>query len=217
ATALDESVLPAQRISSMVASRAALRTALARLPEKYRAPLILRDLEQLPVAEVAARLDLPEGTVKAQLSRGRAKLEKILGALDWCSGSDGTRWATTRRGLLRHGAPRTRPASGRRGGAQGARGEPRPEPGHARALHRRGPCPAPRPQPACRGRPRHRRAARQPAVPGPRARGSRHPRSAGGVAAGTGMDRLAAGPPRRGQVARGGARRRAPRAARAPG
>src|SRR5699024_5991295 len=30
ATALDESVLPAQRISSMVASRAALRTALAR-------------------------------------------------------------------------------------------------------------------------------------------------------------------------------------------
>src|SRR5699024_4621682 len=80
-TALDESVLPAQRISSMVASRAALRTALARLPEKYRAPLILRDLEQLPVAEVAARLDLPEGTVKAQLSRGRAKLEKILGAL----------------------------------------------------------------------------------------------------------------------------------------
>src|SRR5699024_1258652 len=91
------------------------------------------------------------------------------------------------------------------------------EPGHARALHRRGPCPAPRPQPACRGRPRHRRAARQPAVPGPRARGSRHPRSAGGVAAGTGMDRFAAGPPRRGQVARGGARRRAPRAARAPG
>lgn len=82
ATSLDESVLPAQRISSMVASRAALRTALAQLPEKYRAPLILRDLEQLPVAEVAARLDLPEGTVKAQLSRGRAKLEKILGGLD---------------------------------------------------------------------------------------------------------------------------------------
>ena len=59
-----------------------MRTALAQLPEKYQAPLILRDLEQLPVAEVAARLDLPEGTVKAQLSRGRARLEKILGALD---------------------------------------------------------------------------------------------------------------------------------------
>ncbi|SLM96093.1 RNA polymerase sigma-70 factor, ECF subfamily [Brachybacterium faecium] len=79
---LDEAALPAQRISSMVASRAAIRTAVAQLPEKYQAPLILRDLEQLPVAEIAARLDLPEGTVKAQISRGRAKLEKILGAID---------------------------------------------------------------------------------------------------------------------------------------
>ena len=79
---LDEAALPAQRISSMVASRAAIRTAVAQLPEKYQAPLILCDLEQLPVAEIAARLDLPEGTVKAQISRGRAKLEKILGAID---------------------------------------------------------------------------------------------------------------------------------------
>jgi RNA polymerase sigma-70 factor (ECF subfamily) len=79
---LDEAALPPQRFSSMVASRAALRTALAQLPEKYQAPLILRDLEQLPVAEIAARLELPEGTVKAQISRGRAKLEKLLGALD---------------------------------------------------------------------------------------------------------------------------------------
>ncbi|MGP9538076.1 RNA polymerase sigma factor [Brachybacterium sp. AOP43-C2-M15] len=81
-TTLDEAALPAQRISSMVASRAAIRTAVAQLPEKYQAPLILRDLEQLPVAEIAARLDLPEGTVKAQISRGRAKLETILGAVN---------------------------------------------------------------------------------------------------------------------------------------
>ena len=82
ATALEETDLPAQRFSSMVASRTALRAALAELPEKYQAPLILRDLEQLPVAEIAARLDLPEGTVKAQISRGRAKLETILGAIE---------------------------------------------------------------------------------------------------------------------------------------
>ena len=80
-TTLDEAALPVQRISSMVASRATIRTAIAQLPEKYQAPLILRDLEQLPVAEIAARLDLPEGTVKAQISRGRAKLEAILGEL----------------------------------------------------------------------------------------------------------------------------------------
>ena len=78
---LDETVLPSQRISSMVASRATIRTAVAQLPEKYQAPLILRDLEQLPVGEIATRLDLPEGTVKAQISRGRGKLEKILGEL----------------------------------------------------------------------------------------------------------------------------------------
>ena len=54
---------------------------MAQLPEKYQAPLILRDLEQLPVGEIATRLDLPEGTVKAQISRGRGKLEKILGEL----------------------------------------------------------------------------------------------------------------------------------------
>ena len=53
ATALEETDLPAQRFSSMVASRTALRAALAELPEKYQAPLILRDLEQLPVAEIA--------------------------------------------------------------------------------------------------------------------------------------------------------------------
>ena len=55
---------------------------MAQLPEKYRAPLVLRDLEELPVADIAERLDLPEGTVKAQISRGREKLEKILGAID---------------------------------------------------------------------------------------------------------------------------------------
>lgn len=80
--ALDEAALPPQRFSSMVASRAALRTAVAQLPEKYQAPLILRDLEQLPVAEIASRLELPEGTVKAQISRGRSKLEALLGALE---------------------------------------------------------------------------------------------------------------------------------------
>ncbi|GAA4520488.1 sigma-70 family RNA polymerase sigma factor [Brachybacterium paraconglomeratum] len=80
-SALDEAELPSQRISSMVASRATLRTALAQLPEKYQAPLILRDLEQLPVAEIATRLDLPEGTVKAQISRGRTKLQQLLGEL----------------------------------------------------------------------------------------------------------------------------------------
>lgn len=77
--ALDEAQLPAQRFSSRVASRAAIRTAISQLPEKYQAPLMLKEIEQLPVADVAARLNLSEGTVKAQLSRGRARLKQILG------------------------------------------------------------------------------------------------------------------------------------------
>lgn len=79
---LDEPVVPVLRFSSMIASRAAIRDAVAQLPEKYRAPLVLRDLEELPIADIAARLDLPEGTVKSQISRGRAKLEQLLGAID---------------------------------------------------------------------------------------------------------------------------------------
>lgn len=82
AVPLEDPVLPTLRFSSTVASRAAIRDAVAQLPEKYRAPLVLRDLEELPVADIAERLDLPEGTVKAQISRGREKLEKILVAID---------------------------------------------------------------------------------------------------------------------------------------
>ena len=35
-----------------------------------------------PYGDTGSRLGLPEGTVKAQISRGRSKLEKLLGALD---------------------------------------------------------------------------------------------------------------------------------------
>jgi RNA polymerase sigma factor (sigma-70 family) len=51
---------------------------VARLPEAYRAPVVLRHVVGLSYAEVATALDCPPGTVKAQVSRGLALLRKEL-------------------------------------------------------------------------------------------------------------------------------------------
>ena len=52
--------------------------ALERLPEEYRAPIVLLHLEERKVSEIALTLGIPEGTVKTRLARGRARLKKIL-------------------------------------------------------------------------------------------------------------------------------------------
>src|SRR5262249_27112191 len=51
---------------------------LNRLPERYRAPLILCYLEGLTHEQAAARLIWPVGTVKSRLSRGRDRLRDRL-------------------------------------------------------------------------------------------------------------------------------------------
>lgn len=56
----------------------ALVAALRRLPFEQREALVLHHLADLPVAEVAAQVGVPEGTVKARLSRGRAALAALL-------------------------------------------------------------------------------------------------------------------------------------------
>ena len=53
-------------------------SAVLSLPPKYRAVIHLHYFEGLSVAEIAADLNLPEGTVKSQLSRGRALLRDML-------------------------------------------------------------------------------------------------------------------------------------------
>lgn len=55
-----------------------LRRALARLPLEQRQALVLHHLVGLDVRSVAAELDVPVGTVKARLSRGRAALAPLL-------------------------------------------------------------------------------------------------------------------------------------------
>ena len=54
-----------------------LADLLAVLPPEQRAAVVLRHVVDLPVAEVAAILGRPEGTVKAQISRGLRRLREL--------------------------------------------------------------------------------------------------------------------------------------------
>jgi len=55
-----------------------LRQAIDRLPEKYRRVIYLRHVEERSYEEIAARLKLPIGTVKAHIFRAREILYKEL-------------------------------------------------------------------------------------------------------------------------------------------
>jgi RNA polymerase sigma-70 factor, ECF subfamily len=59
--------------------RKAVAKAITTLPEKYRAPLVLRDVEGKAYEQIAQILQTNEGTVKSRISRARALLrEKLL-------------------------------------------------------------------------------------------------------------------------------------------
>jgi RNA polymerase sigma-70 factor (ECF subfamily) len=52
--------------------------ALAAVQEEFRAALVLHDVQDVSVQEVAAILDVPVGTVKSRLHRGRIALARAL-------------------------------------------------------------------------------------------------------------------------------------------
>lgn len=62
-----------------VVDRIDIDDALARLPEEFRVVVVLRDVSDLDYAEIAATLDIPIGTVRSRISRGRAALALMLG------------------------------------------------------------------------------------------------------------------------------------------
>jgi RNA polymerase sigma factor (sigma-70 family) len=51
---------------------------LARLPARYRAPVVLCELEGLSRHEAARRLGIPEGTLSSRLARAKAQLRERL-------------------------------------------------------------------------------------------------------------------------------------------
>jgi RNA polymerase sigma-70 factor (ECF subfamily) len=55
-----------------------VQAALTRLSPELREAVILRDLQQLEYAEIRQVLEVPEGTVKSRINRGRIELARIL-------------------------------------------------------------------------------------------------------------------------------------------
>ena len=55
-----------------------VRCAVEAIPEPFREAVVLRDLEELPYAEIAEVTGVPIGTVMSRLARGRAMLAREL-------------------------------------------------------------------------------------------------------------------------------------------
>ncbi len=66
-------------IDEAVADRLDIDAALGRLSPEHRAAVALRDVVGLDYAEIARVLDIPPGTVRSRIARGRAALADQLG------------------------------------------------------------------------------------------------------------------------------------------
>jgi RNA polymerase sigma-70 factor (ECF subfamily) len=60
--------------------RRAVATAIEELPEIYRVPVVLRDIEGLTTEEASTRLHVKDQTLKSRLHRGRLMLRSRLQA-----------------------------------------------------------------------------------------------------------------------------------------
>jgi RNA polymerase sigma-70 factor (ECF subfamily) len=58
--------------------RRLLKEAISELPDIFRPPIVLCDLQGLSYQEAADIMDLPLGTLKSRISRARNRLKKIL-------------------------------------------------------------------------------------------------------------------------------------------
>lgn len=52
--------------------------AIGKLPEEFRTAVVLSDVEGLNYAEIAEIMEVPVGTVKSRLFRGRRQLQQVL-------------------------------------------------------------------------------------------------------------------------------------------
>lgn len=78
---LEQSLPSASRPEGSVVMRETgeiLQAALEKLSPELRETVILRDLQEMEYREIAHVLEIPEGTVKSRLNRGRAELARIL-------------------------------------------------------------------------------------------------------------------------------------------
>jgi RNA polymerase sigma-70 factor, ECF subfamily len=76
------SSLPVNDDSAAVDAQLAVSAALSKVPEEFRVVLVLRHIADLEYDEIAVILDIPVGTVRSRLSRGRTQLSELLGNPD---------------------------------------------------------------------------------------------------------------------------------------
>ncbi len=70
---------PAPDHADEVAGTHDAAAALARIPEEFRVALVLADVQDLPYEEIGKILDVPVGTVKSRVFRGRIALARAIG------------------------------------------------------------------------------------------------------------------------------------------
>ena len=78
---LEQAGTSANRPDQALAGREAseiLQATLQKLSPDLREAVILRDLQEMEYREIAEVLDIPEGTVKSRINRGRAELARLL-------------------------------------------------------------------------------------------------------------------------------------------
>ena len=76
--ALAERPDPAPPVDRSVTDRLTLDDALARLPEEFRVAVVLRDVQGMDYAQIAEVLQIPIGTVRSRIARGRQALAADL-------------------------------------------------------------------------------------------------------------------------------------------
>jgi RNA polymerase sigma-70 factor (ECF subfamily) len=69
---------PGPDLGEAVTVAVAVQTALTKVPEEFRVAVVLCDLYRLPYADAAQILEVPVGTVKSRVFRGRAALATCL-------------------------------------------------------------------------------------------------------------------------------------------
>ena len=57
---------------------ARVRQCVRELPDEFRAAVVMRDMESLSYEEISEVLDVPPGTVRSRIHRGRLLLQKML-------------------------------------------------------------------------------------------------------------------------------------------
>jgi RNA polymerase sigma-70 factor (ECF subfamily) len=76
-----EPSLPSPDHADQVGLSVDVARALMQVPAEFRVVLVMADVQDLPYEEIAGVLEIPVGTVKSRVFRGRAALGRALGTL----------------------------------------------------------------------------------------------------------------------------------------